>query len=145
MNRKLSLRVRNSGIIRLQLSPDLPDGNLFIVEAGRSVPFPIKRVYYINSLANPKAVRGKHAHRTLEQAIICISGSFLLTLDDGRQKQSFRLNDPSVAIRLRPMLWHTMSRFTYDCVILVLASDWFDESDYIRDYAEFRALARGDD
>ncbi len=145
MNRKLTLRVRNSGIIRLQFSPDLPDGNLFIAEAGRSIPFPVKRVYYINSLANPKAVRGKHAHRKLEQAIICISGSFLLTLDDGRQKQSFRLNDPSVGIRLRPMLWHTMSRFTYDCVILVLASDWFDESDYIRDYAEFRALARGDD
>lgn len=142
MNRKLTLRVRNSGMIRLQLFPDLPDGNLFIAEAGHCLPFEIKRVYYINSLANPRAVRGKHAHHQLEQAIFCLSGSFLLSLDDGREKQAFRLNDPAVGIRLGPMLWHTMSRFTYDCVILVLASAWFDESDYIRDYAEFLALAR---
>lgn len=141
MNRNLTLRVRHSGLIPLKFFKDLPDGNLFIAEAGRQVPFEIKRVYFINTLANPKAVRGKHAHRTLEQAIFCLSGSFTLHLDDGRTKQRILLNDPACGIRLGPMLWHTMSSFSYDCVILVLASDCFDESDYVRDYEEFCRLA----
>lgn len=141
MNRKLRLRVRNSGLIPLKFFKDLPDGNLFIAEAGRQVPFDIKRIYFINTLANPKAVRGRHAHRALEQAIFCISGSFTLQLDDGQTKQRLLMNDPACGIRLGPMLWHTMSSFSYDCVILVLASDHFHEADYIRDYAEFLRLA----
>jgi dTDP-4-dehydrorhamnose 3,5-epimerase-like enzyme len=141
MNKKLQLRVRNSGVIRLKFFKDLPDGNLFIAEAGRQVPFAIKRIYFINSLANPQAIRGLHAHRRLEQALFCISGSFTLHLDDGRSKQRVTLNDPSIGLRLGPMLWNTMTNFSYDCVILVLASDAFDESDYIRDPAEFRRLA----
>jgi len=142
MNKKLKLRVRNSGFLNLQFFKDLPDGNLFIAEAGRQVPFAIKRVYFVNTLANPKAVRGKHAHRKLEQAIFCISGSFTLHLDDGRIRQRILMNDPACGIRLGPMLWHTMSAFSYDCVILVLASDRFDASDYIRDYDEFIQAAR---
>lgn len=142
MNSKLRLRVRHSGLLPLQGFKDLPDGHLFIAEAGRHVPFPIERVYFINTLANPKAVRGRHAHRRLEQAIFCISGSFNLHLDDGRTKQRIRLNDPACGIRLGPLLWHTMSSFSYDCVILVLASARFHEADYIRDYDEFQQLAR---
>jgi len=142
MNRKLQLRVRHSGLLPLEFFKDLPDGNLYIAEAGRQVPFPIERVYFINTLANPRAVRGKHAHRTLEQAIFCLSGSFRLALDDGRTRQRLLLNDPACGIRLGPMLWHTMSSFSYDCVILVLASAPFDEADYIRDRAEFLRLAR---
>ncbi len=142
MNSKLRLRVRHSGFLPLQCFKDLPDGHLFIAEAGRHVPFPIKRVYFINTLANPKAVRGRHAHRRLEQAIFCINGSFNLHLDDGRTKQRIRLNDPARGLRLGPLLWHTMSSFSYDCVILVLASARFVESDYIRDYEEFKQLAR---
>ena len=140
MNRKLQLRVRNSGLVPIKFFKDLPDGNLFIAEAGRQVPFEIKRVYFINTLANPKAVRGRHAHRSLEQAIFCINGSFTLQLDDGKTKQRLLLNDPACGIRLGPMLWHTMSSFSYDCVILVLASDKFDEADYIRDHDEFLRL-----
>lgn len=142
MNRHLQLRVRHSGLLALQCFKDLPDGNLFIAEAGRQVPFPIRRVYFINTLANPKAVRGRHAHRRLQQAIFCINGSFTLHLDDGTTKQRLVLNDPARGILLGPMLWHTMSSFSYDCVILVLASDRFKEADYVRDYAEFRRLAR---
>jgi len=141
MNKKLKLRVTNSGLLALRHFKDLPDGNLFIAEAGRQVPFDIQRVYFINTLANPKAIRGKHAHRRLQQAIFCISGSFSLHLDDGRTRQRVRLNDPSCGVLLGTMLWHTMSSFSYDCVILVLASDVFDETDYIRDYAEFMRLA----
>ncbi len=140
MNPKLKLRVRHSGVLRLKFFKDVPDGNLFIAEAGREVPFPIKRIYFINSLANPAAVRGKHAHRRLRQAIFCLSGSFTLHLDDGRAQQRILLNDPSTGLLLGPMLWHTMSGFSYDCVILVLASDRFRESDYLRDYAEFLRL-----
>ena len=140
MNKKLKLRVRNSGLLSLKFFKDLPDGNLFIAEALHQVPFDIKRVYFINTLANPKAIRGKHAHRQLQQAIFCINGSFNLQLDDGRTRQRVLLNDPSCGVLLGTMLWHTMSSFSYDCVILVLASAGFDESDYIRDYEEFRSL-----
>lgn len=141
MNKALKLRVRNSGLVPLKFFKDLPDGNLFIAEARRQIPFDIKRIYFINTLANPKAVRGKHAHKALEQVLFCINGSFVLHLDDGRKTQRIRVNDPAIGVRLGPMLWHTMSSFSYDCVILVLASDWFDEADYIRDYAKFVALA----
>ena len=141
MNKKLQLRVRNSGLLSLKFFKDLPDGNLFIAEAGQQVPFEIKRVYFINTLANPKAVRGKHAHRKLQQAIFCINGSFNLQLDDGHTRQRVLLNDPSCGVLLGSMLWHTMSSFSYDCVILVLASAGFDESDYIRDYKEFLSMA----
>lgn len=142
MNQKLKLRVRHSGLIPLQCCRDLPDGNLFIAEAGRQVSFAIKRVYFINTLANRAAVRGRHAHRRLEQAIFCINGSFTLQLDDGRAKQRLLLNDPACGVRIGPMLWHTMSGFSYDCVILVLCDAPFDESDYIRDHAEFVRLCQ---
>lgn len=142
MNPRLQLRVRHSGLLRLQFFKDAPDGNLFIAEAGRHVPFAVKRVYFINQLANREAVRGKHAHRRLEQAIFCINGSFTLKLDDGRHTQRMTLDDPSCGVRLGPMLWHTMSSFSRDCVILVLASDHFDAADYVRDHAEFLRLAR---
>jgi hypothetical protein len=135
------LRVRNSGIVRLDRVRDYPDGDLFIAEAQKEIPFAIRRVYFINNLANAKAIRGKHAHRTLEQVIFCINGSFVLQLDDGATKQRLTLSDPSIGIRLRPLVWHTMSGFSKDCVILVLASARFAEKDYIRDYAEFRDLA----
>ena len=138
----LKLRVGQSGIVKLQCFKDLPDGNLFIAEVNRHVPFEIKRVYFINSLANPVAVRGKHAHKTLEQLLFCISGSFVLHLDDGSSKQRITLKDPSCGIRIGPMLWHTMGSFSYDCVILVMASARFDESDYIRDYDSFLESVR---
>lgn len=136
------LRVRQSGIIKLKFFRDPPDGNLAIAEAGRHIPFPIKRVYFINALENPRAVRGRHAHRRLEQALFCINGAFTLSLDDGTRAQSFRLDDPTRGIRIGPKLWHTMSDFSHDCVILVLASDWFRESDYIRDYDTFVKTVR---
>ena len=141
MNKTLQLRVKNSGLLGLKFFKDLPDGNLFIAEAQEQVPFDIKRVYFINTLANPKAVRGKHAHRKLQQAIFCINGAFTLHLDDGVHKQRVVLNDPARGILLGPRLWHTMSSFSYDCVILVLASAPFDEADYIRSYDEFKSLA----
>ena len=142
MNKSLKVRVKQSGIVKLQFFKDLPDGNLFIAEGMKDVPFDIKRIYFINNLANPKALRGKHAHKKLEQVLFCINGSFVLHLDDGHDTQRITLNDPAVGIRLGPCLWHTMSSFSYDCVILVLASDRYDELDYIRDYKSFVSYVR---
>ena len=135
-----SIRVANSGVVRLKCFPDVPDGDLFIAEGRREIPFAIKRIYFINNLANPQAVRGRHAHHTLEQVIFCVNGSFVLHLDDGRKKQRIRLHDPAVGIRLGPRLWHTMSGFSSDCVILVMAAARYQASDYIRDYSEFRRV-----
>lgn len=131
------IKVKNSGIIKLQYHDDFPDGILVIGEAEKNVPFDIKRVYYISNLSNPKAVRGKHAHKELEQYIFCVSGSFRLHLDDGDKKQNITMDNPYFGIRLGPKLWHVMKKFSRDCVILVLASDYYDANDYIRDYNQF--------
>jgi len=131
------IKVKNSGIIKLQYHDDYPDGILTIGESQKSVPFEIKRVYYINNLYNPNAIRGKHAHKKLEQIIFCVNGAFLLHLDDGNTKQDILINDPYIGIRLGPFLWHTMSNFSKDCVILVFANDYYDENDYIRNYEDF--------
>lgn len=131
------IRVKNSEIIKLDFFDDFPDGNLVIGEAKKTVPFQIKRVYFINNLFNSKAIRGRHAHKKLDQIIFCINGSFVLCLDDGKNKQRIILNDPYTGIRLGSKLWHTMTNFSKDCVILVLASDYYKKSDYIRDYDEF--------
>jgi dTDP-4-dehydrorhamnose 3,5-epimerase-like enzyme len=142
MNKALTLKINGVRPVKISFVKDLPDGNLFIAEAKRHIPFDIKRVYFINGLANPQAIRGKHAHHKLEQVLFCISGSFLLHLDDGKAKQRMKLNDPSTGIWLGPLVWHTMSSFSYDCIILVLANDHYHEADYIRDYDEFLRIAR---
>lgn len=131
------IKVKNSGLIKLQVFDDFPDGNLVIGEGNKNVPFSIKRVYYINNLYNRKAERGKHAHKMLEQIIFCVNGHFTLSLDDGEKKQSILMNNPIYGVRLGPKLWHTMTRFSSDCVILVLANDYFNETDYIRNYQDF--------
>ena len=131
------IKVKNSGIVKLKFYDDFPDGNLIIGESKKNVPFNIKRVYYINNLFNKKSIRGKHAHKKLEQIIFCVNGHFTLNLDDGKSKQKITMNDPYVGIRLGPKLWHTMEKFSSDCVILVLADDHYKESDYIRDYDKF--------
>ena len=133
------LAVRHSGFVRLQCAHDAEDGILTIAESGRNI-FPLQRVYYITNL-NRVSTRGRHAHRQLEQIIFCIHGSFHLELDDGQNKQRLLMKRSSPGVRLGPMLWHVMERFSPDCVILVLASDFFDEADYIRSYDEFKRLA----
>jgi hypothetical protein len=134
--------VKNSGIITLPRIVDDRDGILCIMEGNRDIPFDIKRVYYINNLDSVSSVRGKHAHRTLSQVIFCVNGSFTLALDDGCRQQDVHMWQSNVGILLGPMLWHTMYDFSGGCVILVAASDYYFEADYIRDYNEFTALAK---
>jgi hypothetical protein len=134
--------VKNSGFVKLKGFNDFPDGNLVIAEAKKNVPIDIKRVYVINKLFNFKSKRGHHAHKKLEQIIFCVNGSFKIKLDDGTNEQVILMKDPSVGIILGKELWHKMFAFTSDCVIMVLANDYFNESDYIRSYDEFLKYIR---
>jgi len=100
------------------------------------VPFAIRRVYYIHHV--PTGVtRGGHAHRALRQLMICLSGRLDVHLDDGRGRVSVTLSDPRVGLLLAPMTWREMNDFAPDTVCLVLASEPYDEADYIHDYPEF--------
>ena len=134
----IKIRVKNSGIIRLKHIRDKDgDGDMFIAEATKNIPFKIKRVFFINHPKVKKSIRGKHAHKKFNQVIFCVNGSFVLNIDDGRKKQSILMKDPSVGIILGPELWHTMTDLSKNCNILVLADDFYHEDDYIRDYREF--------
>ncbi|MDP2599046.1 MAG: FdtA/QdtA family cupin domain-containing protein, partial [Candidatus Liptonbacteria bacterium] len=108
----------------------------------KNIPFPIRRVYFMNNIKDATAIRGGHAHKKTEQAIFCANGSFLLHLDDGKRKQKVLLNDPANGIILGPKLWHAMSKFSKNCVVLVFASAHYNERDYIRDYDAFLKIAR---
>jgi len=131
------LKVKRCAHIELKQVVDEKDGVLSIAEGSKEVPFEIARVYYIYGLSYPKAQRGLHAHKELEQVILCINGSFKLMLDDGENRQYLYLTDPNHGIYLGPKIWHTMFEFSSDCIILVLASDRYDEADYIRGYDQF--------
>lgn len=136
------IRVKHSGRVSLQRIVDDRDGTLCIMNSLKEIPFEISRVYFINNLDSQSSIRGKHAHRRLEQVIFCINGSFTLTLDDGTVQQSIEMKHENEGIILGPMLWHTMHDFSSGCVLLVAASDYYDESDYIRNYDEFLSLVR---
>ncbi len=111
-------------------------GSLVALESNRDIPFSIKRVYYIYG-TDYKTVRGKHAHRKLEQVIICPSGSCDFRLDDGKEQVNVRLDNPHRALYLKNNIWREFTNFSKDCVIMVLASEHYDESDYIKNYDEF--------
>ncbi len=119
---------------------DSHDGILSVVESEIDIPFEIKRVYYIYNFDSNKSVRGYHAHKTLEQVLFCISGSFTLKLYDGHIHYEERMNEPNIGLFIGKYIWHTMHNFSDDCVILVFASDHFKESDYIRDYNDFKNI-----
>lgn len=116
-------------------------GSLVAVEGSSSVPFAIQRVYYVYA-TEPGVTRGFHAHRALNQLAIAVAGSCTMLLDDGTSRVSVRLDCPETGLTLGPMIWREMSEFSPDCVLMVLADAPYDETDYIRDYDQFLALAR---
>jgi hypothetical protein len=116
-------------------------GNLSFIEGRKHIPFDIKRVYYLYDVPCGEE-RGGHAHYNLQQVILALSGSFDLILDDGQEKRRFHLNRPYFGIYIGSMTWREMDNFSSGSVCLVLASEVYDESDYIRDYAEFLAKAK---
>jgi WxcM-like, C-terminal len=115
-----------------------PRGNLTFVEAGRHVPFDIRRVYYLYDVPGG-AERGGHAHRGLQQFIIAMSGSFDIHLDDGYSKKKVHMNRSYYGLYVCPMIWREIDNFSSGAVCMVLASDYYDESDYYRDYGRFIA------
>ncbi len=113
-------------------------GNISVVENGKTVPFSTKRVYYLYDVPGGES-RGGHAHRNLYQLLVAASGSFSVTLDDGRVKRTFLLNRPYQALLIVPGIWRTLDDFSSGSVCLVLASEHYDEADYIREYGDFLA------
>lgn len=111
-------------------------GSLVAIEGERDVPFAIARAYYVFGTL-PGVTRGFHAHKQLQQVAVCVIGSCTMLMDDGRRKESVRLDSPDRGLLIPPRVWHEMSDFSPDCVLLVLASDHYDEADYLRDYAGF--------
>ena len=112
------------------------EGNLVALEKGADFPFEIKRVYYIwGTQANVK--RGKHAHKKLEQVVVCTSGSCDFILDNGEERKTVHLNNPTQGLYLKHNIWREFTNFSPDCVVMVLASEHYDEDDYIRDYDQF--------
>lgn len=114
-------------------------GELIAIEVGedRVIPFDIKRAYYIYATA-PGVSRGFHAHRNLKQVAICVAGTCRMILDDGYSRQETIMHNPTRGLIIESMIWREMHDFSADCVLLVLASEHYDESDYIREYSVFK-------
>jgi dTDP-4-dehydrorhamnose 3,5-epimerase-like enzyme len=127
-------------LIRLRTVED-PRGSLTIAEAEQDVPFPIRRVYYLHDVP-PGGARGGHAHRCLHQVLVAVAGEFDVVLDDGARQRRVRLDDPRTALHILPGVWREMDRFTANAVCVVLASEPYDASDYVRDYEQFLAWRR---
>ena len=128
---------------RLISLPRITDhrGNLSFVEGHRHVPFDIRRVYYLYDVPAGEA-RGGHAHLALEQVLIAVSGAFDVLLDDGRRRETVTLNRPYVGLYMSNMIWRELLNFSSGSVCLVLASQPFEEADYIREHSDFLRLAR---
>jgi dTDP-4-dehydrorhamnose 3,5-epimerase-like enzyme len=111
-------------------------GSLVAIEELKDIPFEIRRVYYIFG-TKKNVSRGFHAHKNLQQLAVCLSGKCRMILDDGKIREEAWLDSSDKGLLIGSMIWHEMHDFSPDCVLLVLASEHYDESDYIRDYDDF--------
>lgn len=111
-------------------------GVLVSLEELGNIPFEIQRTYFLTDL-KPQLPRGFHAHKQLKQFAVCLAGSCRMILDDGKSKKEFTLNEPTKGVFIDRMIWHEMHDFSADCVFMVLANDFYDEGDYIREYSQF--------
>ncbi len=114
-------------------------GNLTFIEENKHIPFQIRRIYYLYDVPT-SATRGGHAHIKLEQVIIALSGSFEVILDDGYVKKTFFLNRPHYGLYIPPGIWRELKNFSSNSVALVLASELYEEKDYIRYYETFKQM-----
>lgn len=134
--------VYDCSIIELDKHHSDRKGNLTVVENNKEVPFEVRRTYYLYDVPGGES-RGAHAHRELSQLIIAASGSFSVTLDDGKVKRTFVLNRPYQGLYVVPGIWRTLDDFSSGAVCLVLASHEYDTGDYIRDYNDFIRYKNG--
>lgn len=118
-------------------------GQLIALEANRQIPFDIKRVFYIygTELGVP---RGNHSHYKTKQFLVAVNGGCKVTLDNGKTKETFELNKPNIGLFQDALIWGTMHDFSSDCVLVVMANDYYVDSDYIRDYDKFLEVAKND-
>lgn len=117
-----------------------PRGNLTPIESFIDVPYQIERIYYVYDVPGGSH-RGGHAHRNLQQLIIAISGSFDVTLDDGKDRKKYTLNRPYLGLQICPMTWREIDNFSSASVCMVIASQTYDEGDYFRNYEDFKIAA----
>lgn len=111
-------------------------GNLSVIENGKTIPFGVKRVYYLYDVPGGES-RGGHAHKELQQLIVAVSGSFDVKLDDGKQKRTYTINRPYQGLLIVPGIWRELDNFSSGSVCLVLASTEYSAEDYIREYDKF--------
>jgi len=114
-------------------------GQLVVLEQMKNIPFEIKRVYYMFGTKSD-APRGFHAHKELQQVAVCVAGKCRMYLDDGKKQTHVWLDTPQRGLFIDKMIWREMHDFTEDCVLMVLASDYYDESDYIRSKDDFKQM-----
>ena len=113
--------------------------NITVIENGKNILFDVKRVYYLYDIPGGET-RGGHAHYELEQYVIAASGSFDVILDDGKNRKTFTLNRPNLALHIVPGLWRELGNFSSGSICMVLASHKYDESDYVRNFSKFLEL-----
>lgn len=118
-----------------------PRGNLTFIEAQRHIPFTIRRVYYLYDVPGG-ATRAGHGHKALEQFMVAMSGSFDVMLDDGVEKRRYHLNRSYYGLYISPMVWREIENFSSGSVCMVLASEYYDEDDYYREYEAFLKAVR---
>ena len=123
-------------IIELDKHHSERKGNITVVENDKDIPFEVRRTYYLYDVPGGES-RGAHAHKELSQLIVAASGSFTVTLDDGKVKRSFLLNRPYQGLLIVPGIWRDLIEFSSGSVCLVLASHEYNEEDYIRNYNDF--------
>lgn len=128
-------------LIQIIQFPPLGDdrGSLVALEAHKTVPFDVKRIYYIFD-TKAGVSRGFHAHRMLRQVAVCVTGKCRMVLDDGTQREEVWLDSPTKGLLIGDLVWREMHDFSPDCVLLVLASEYYSEDDYIRSYDEFKLV-----
>ena len=132
--------IKGARIVNLRKISD-PKGNLTPIEGSIDVPFDIRRVYYTYDIPGGES-RGGHAHRRIQEFVVAASGSFEVSLFDGTDRESYYLNRSYYGLLIPELVWRELTNFSSGSVCLVLASDHYEESEYVRDYEEFKELAR---